>query len=427
MSNFSRRSFIKIAGAAGAATALGSLAYAPRARAAGGHVVVIGGGFGGASCAKYLRRADSGIKVTLIEKQKEFITCPFSNLVLGGLKQMDDITHKFDTLQKKYGVDVVHDTVTEIDPAGKSVKLKSGKSIKYDRLVVSPGISLKWGSIEGYDEKAAEIMPHAWKAGAQTVLLRKQLEAMKDGGVVVMASPPNPFRCPPGPYERASMIAHYLKKHKPKSKILILDAKDKFSKQGLFQAGWQQHYPGMIEWVAGAKGGVVKAVDTKKMIVDALDKHKADVANVIPAQAAGKIAIKAGLADDKGWCPVDPKTFESQKHPGIHVIGDASIAGAMPKSGFAASSQGKICAAAIVAMMRGKTIADVSYVNTCYSIVAPKHGISVAAVYRVTDKGIVAVQGAGGVSPADAPAAFREEEYKYTYGWYDSITADIWG
>ncbi len=430
MSKITRRNFLKIAGAASAAGALG---YASLARAAEGgkgsaRVVVVGGGFGGATCAKYLRRLDPGIAVTLVEPSTKFITCPFSNLVLGGLRTMDSITQNYDGLKKKHGVNVMHDTVTAIDAAGKKVTLKSGKTLSYDRLVVSPGIDFKYDAIPGYSEKAAEVMPHAWKAGPQTLLLQKKLKTMKNGGTFVMVAPPNPFRCPPGPYERASMIAHYFTEHKPKSKIIILDAKDKFSKQGLFEAGWQKLYPGMIEWVSGAKGGVVKAVDVKKMVLDAeLAKHKADVVNFIPAQTAGKIALASGLADDKGWCPVDPKTFESKMHPGVHVIGDSSIAGALPKSGFAASSEAKMCAAAIVAMFKGETPAENSLVNTCYSLIAPKYGISVAGVYRVTEKGITEVEGAGGVSPKDAPDSFRENEAKYTVGWYQSITADIWG
>jgi sulfide dehydrogenase [flavocytochrome c] flavoprotein subunit len=323
-------------------------------------------------------------------------------------------------------VNVVHDTVTAIDAAGKKVTLKSGKILPYDRLVVSPGIDFKWTAIAGYSEQAAAIMPHAWKAGAQTTLLRQKLEVMKNGGLVVMVAPPNPYRCPPGPYERASIIAHYLKEHKPKSKIVILDPKDAFSKQGLFMAGWEKLYPGMIEWVPGAKGGEIVSVNTKTMVVEGkLDKYKAAVVNVIPPQTAGAIALKSGLADDKGWCPVDPKTFESTLHPGIHVIGDAAIAGALPKSAFAANSEAKITASAIAAMFRGESVADASYVNTCYSLLAPNYGISVAGVYRVTDKGIVQIE--GGVSPTDATAGFREDEAKYATGWYASITADTWG
>jgi len=430
MSQLTRRDFLKIAGAVSAA---GMLAHSSLARAAEGgkgtaRVVVVGGGFGGATCAKYLRRLDPGIAVTLVEPSMKFITCPFSNLVLGGLRTMDSITQNYDALRKKHGVNVMHDTVTAIDPAGKKLKFQSGKTLSYDRLVVSPGIDFKWNAVEGYSQKAAQVMPHAWKAGPQTLLLQKKLKAMKNGGTFILVSPPNPFRCPPGPYERASMVAHYLKEHKPKSKIIILDAKDKFSTQDLFQNGWDKLYPGMIEWVSGAKGGTVKSVNPKTMIVDTeLDKHKADVVNFIPAQTAGKIAIASGLANDQGWCPVDSRTFESTLHPGIHVIGDSSIAGALPKSGFAASSEAKMCAAAIVALFKGETPAENSFVNTCYSLLAPKYGISVAGVYRNTENGITEVEGAGGASPKDAPDSFREQEAKYAAGWYASITSDIWG
>lgn len=428
MSRITRRNFLKMAAAAGASTALGAAGVNARAAGKDGkQVVVIGGGFGGATCARHIRRADPGIAVTLVEPNKQFITCPFSNTVLGGLHQMADITQGYDNLRSRHGVNVVHDLVTAIEPANRSVKLKSGVSLKYDRLVVSPGIDFKWEAIAGYSDKASETMPHAWKAGPQTVLLRKQLEAMKDGGVVVMATPPNPFRCPPGPYERASMIAHYLKQNKPKSKILILDAKDAFSKQGLFLDGWAKLYPGMIEWVPAAKGGAVVSVDARKMVVQALDKHKASVANIIPPQKAGAIAAQAGLTNDSGWCPVDPKTFESTIHPGIHVVGDASIAGALPKSGYAAYSEALMCAAAIVAIFKGEHPGDASFVNTCYSLVGPKYGISVAGVYRISDKGITEVAGAGGVSPKDADEATREAEARYAQGWYDSLTADVWG
>lgn len=432
MSKITRRDFLKIAGAASAAGVLG---HAPLAHAAkhgmskgSARVVVVGGGFGGATCAKYLRRLDPGVAVTLVEPSSKFITCPFSNLVLGGLRTMDSITQSFDALKKKHGVNVVHDTVTSIDAAGKKVKLKSGKTLAYDRLVVSPGIDFKYDAIQGYSAKAVEVMPHAWNAGPQTVLLQKKLKAMKNGGTFVIVAPPNPFRCPPGPYERASMVAHYFKEQKPKSKILILDAKDNFAKQGLFEAGWQKLYPGMIEWIPGNRGGTVKSVDVKKMILDAeMAKHKADVVNLIPAQTAGKIALTSGLADDKGWCPVDPVSFESKMHAGVHVIGDSSIAGALPKSGFAATSEAKMCAAAIVAMLKGETPAANSFSNTCYSFVGPKYGISVAGVYNNTEKGITSIEGSGGVSPKDAPDSFREEEAKYAFGWYESIAADSWG
>ena len=429
MGNTTRRNFVLSVGALGAATSVLGWPVIGRAKTAGGRVVVIGGGFGGASCAKYLRRLSTDIDVTLVERDSRFMTCPFSNAVLGGLYDMDFITHGYDALRDKYGVKVVHDSAVDIDADAKKVRLAGGSSLQYDRLVVSPGIDLRWNAIEGYDEAASTTMPHAWKAGEQTTILRRQLEAMPDGGVVIIAPPANPFRCPPGPYERASLIAHYLKKNKPRSKILIYDAKPKFSKQPLFEQGWQALYPGMIEWISESEGGAIDAVDVKAMTVNPTfgDPQKGDVINVIPPQKAGMIAAIAGLADESGWCSVDQRTFESKAHKDIHVIGDASIATPMPKSGFAASSQGKVCATAIVASLSGQEMPDPSYVNTCYSLVGPDYGISVAAVYRLEENGIAAVAGAGGVSPKDADAEFRVAESRYALGWYQSITSDIWG
>jgi sulfide dehydrogenase [flavocytochrome c] flavoprotein subunit len=366
--------------------------------------------------------------VTLIEADTRFVTCPFSNYVIAGMRDIGSITHGYDKLRGG-GVQIVRSTATRIDPAKRNVTLKGGKSLAYDRLVVAPGIDIKWGAIKGYTDVAAVTMPHAWKAGSQTLLLRKQLQAMKNGGTFIIVAPANPFRCPPGPYERASVVAHYFKQHKPRSKILILDAKDAFSKQGLFTDGWQKLYGDMIEWVPAAKGGMVTAVNTKTMTVETEigTQHKGDVVNVISPQTAGRIAKTAGLTDDKGWCPVKPLTFESVKHSGIYVIGDAAIAGAMPKSAFAANSQAKIAAAAIVAELKGGAPAEASYVNTCYSLLAPDYGISVAGVYRVTADGIKEIPNSGGVSPKDADTRFRAEEAKYALGWYASITADIWG
>jgi sulfide dehydrogenase [flavocytochrome c] flavoprotein subunit len=415
-------------GAAGAATSILGWPIASLAGKADGRVVIVGGGFGGASCAKYLSRLAPGLEVTLVERDSRFITCPFSNAVLAGLYDLDYITHGYDALQNMHGVKVVHDSATGIDPGAKTVSLAGGSTLNYDRLVVSPGIDIQWGEIEGYDEAASKRIPHAWKAGSQTLLLRKQLEEMPDGGVVVIAAPRNPFRCPPGPYERASLIAHYLKQAKPRSKLLIYDAKEKFSKQPLFEQGWQALYPGMIEWISESDGGAIEGVDAGNMTVHPTfgEPQKADVINLIPPQKAGEIAHAAGLNGDGAWCPVNQRTFESTVHKDIHVIGDAAIANPMPKSGFAASSQGKVCATAIVAALSGQEMPDPSYVNTCYSLVGPEYAISVAAVYRMGEDGIVAVKGAGGVSPAEATEAFRRNEARYTVGWYQSITSDIW-
>lgn len=429
MSRITRRNFVLSVGAVSAATSALGWPALGQAKVSGGRVVVIGGGFGGATCAKYLRRLSTDIEVTLVERDAKFITCPLSNAVLAGLYDMDFITHDYKALRDEHGVKVVQDSAVDIDPDAKKVRLAGGSTLRYDRLVVSPGIDLRWDAIEGYNEAASATMPHAWQAGQQTMILRRQLEAMPDGGVVIIAAPPNPFRCPPGPYERASLIAHYLKNNKPRSKIRIFDAKPKFSKQPLFEQGWQALYPGMIDWISETEGGAIGGVDVKAMTVKPTfgEPQRGDVVNVIPPQKAGAIAEVAGLTNDSGWCPIDQRTFESRAQKHIHVIGDAAIANPMPKSGYAASSQGKVCATAIVASLSGQEMPEPSYVNTCYSLVGPKYGVSVAAVYRLGDDGIVAVEGAGGVSPKDADAAFRRAESRYAVGWYQSITSDIWG
>jgi sulfide dehydrogenase [flavocytochrome c] flavoprotein subunit len=417
MSKLSRREFIKLAGAA---TSIGVVGIGSAQGKGGAHVVVLGGGFGGATAAKYLKKFDPSIQVTLIEVHKEYATCPASNWVIGGLRPMQSIVFGYDTLASKYGIKVLHDTATQIDAEAKKVKLKGGDTIAYDRLIVSPGIDFRWETIEGYDASVAEKIPHAWKAGPQTVTLKKQLQAMDDGGTVIIAAPPNPFRCPPGPYERASLIAHYLQKNKPKSKVLILDSKPKFSKQGLFTAGWEKLYgygtdKSLIEWVPGPDG-TVSALDPKAMSV---------VAGEIPAQKAGQIAQAAGLVDDSGWCPVDHMTWESLRHNNIHVIGDASIAAkGMPKSGYMANSEAKVCAAAVVDLLNGKPPGTPSWVNTCYSLVGPKYGISVAAVYGVHDGKAGKVKGAGGLSPKGSNTML---EAIYAESWFNNITDDLFG
>jgi len=423
MSKINRRNFIKIAGGAAAVSAIGF----PSIAAAGGkkQVVIVGGGTAGATAAKYIRRADDSVEVTLIEPNEHYYTCYLSNEVLGGHRKLDTLRFGYDGL-RKHGVTVVHDTVIDIDATGRKVTTKGGKSFSYDRCIVAPGISFR-NNIEGYDAAAAEKFPHAWKAGEQTALLRKQLEAMPDGGTVLIAPPPNPFRCPPGPYERASQIASYLKTHKPKSKIVIIDKKDKFSKQGLFTQAWERHYPGMIEWKKAADtGGGIMRVDAKAGTVSTeFDDMKVAVANIIPAQKAGTIAEVAGLTDDSGWCPISGKTFESTLQKGIHVIGDAAIAAPLPKSGYAANSQAKVVAAAVVDLVNGREAGTPSWVNTCYSIVAPDDGISVAMVYNLVDGKVAKVEGSGGLTPMDSSPADRKREVQYAYSWFNNITHDI--
>lgn len=417
----SRRTFLRSAAFGATAAAMSRRAVAQ----ATPRVVVVGGGFGGATCARELKR--SGFDVTLVEASPIYTACPFSNAVIAGLRPIEDQQFKLDAVGQA-GVDIVQQQATRVDPQARRVTLADGSTLTYDRLVLSPGIDIRFDGLPGYDEAASATLPHAWKAGEQTILLRRQLEAMDDGGTVIISAPANPFRCPPGPYERASLIAYYLKTHKPRSKLLILDAKDTFSKQSLFQAAWQELYPGMIEWVSLSLGGKVIEVDAKtRTLVTDFDRHTGDVVNVIPPQRAGAIAQAAGVADRSGWCPIDPVTFESRLQPNIHVIGDASIAGGMPKSAFSANAQGKVCAAAVAGLLRGQMPAAPKLINTCYSLVAPEYGISVAGVYRPVNGVLADVEGAGGVSPAKAPPSFRAQEAAYAEAWFRTITAEVFG
>ncbi|OGT20372.1 MAG: hypothetical protein A2V90_08095 [Gammaproteobacteria bacterium RBG_16_57_12] len=428
MKGISRRRFIELTARLGMAVPLAGLMSGCRSGAGKARVVVIGGGFGGATCARYIRQLDPAIDVTLVERRRRLITCPFSNLVLGGLRNMDDISHGYERLSSQYGIKVIHQEAVDIDPVARRVRLQEGAVLDYDRLVVSPGIDFRWGMIEGYDEAASRIMPHAWEAGEQTTLLRRQLEAMPDGGLVLMSVPEDPFRCPPGPYERASLIAYYLKRHKPRSRIIILDAKERFAKQDLFMEGWKRLYGDMISWVPLTQDGKVVRVNPRDMtIATEFERYRADVINIIPPQFAGAIARRAGLTDKQGWCPVDYGTFESRLHPHIHVIGDACVGDPIPKSGFAANSQGKVCAFAIVALLNDEPVLDPVLANTCYSLLDPDYGISVAGVYRKAGENLVGVEGAGGLSPLSAPASFRAQEAAYTYEWYTSIIKDVLG
>ncbi len=423
-----RRTFIQTLSAAAAVSAIGTPYIA---LGASKKVVVIGGGTGGATAAKYLRLADESIEVTLIEPNKDYFTCYFSNEVISGERELDSIKFGYEGLKKR-GIKVVHDYVTGIDAKAKKVTTKGGESFDYDRCIVAPGVQMKYDTIEGYDESMIEKIPHAWKAGTQTTILRKQLEDMKDGGTFVLVAPPNPFRCPPGPYERASQIAGYFKHHKPKSKVIILDAKPKFSKQGLFVQGWEKFYGygtdnSMIEWRPGPDATVNK-LDAKTLTVtNEFDDVKADVLNIVPAQKAGKIAETAGLTNDSGWCPIALDTFESTIHKNIHVIGDSSIAKGLPKSGYAANSEGKVCAAAVAAMLNGTDVGTPSYVNTCYSIVAKDYGISVASVHKLAKDKSKIIKVSGGLTPKDASDEAHKREVGYANSWLKNITDDIFG
>ncbi len=415
-----RRSFLKGA----AATMLPLPAFA---QGTGPRVVVIGGGFAGASAARFLKRADPKINVTLAEPNRTFTSCPFSNHVIIGLRDPGAQQFGYDKVAAD-GVTLAYAAVTAVDAQKRSVTLADGTALPYDRLVMAPGIDIDWKALPGYDMNAAEVIPHAWKAGEQTLLLRAQLEAMPDGGKVLMSAPATPVRCPTAIYERASLIAYYLKSKKPKSKLIILDAKDSFSQQRNFQNAWKELYPDHLEWVSLSQGGNVTAVEvaTRTLVTD-FDNFEADVANVIPPQKAAAIAQAAGVADRTGWCPVEPLGFESLLVPNIHVIGDAAMTGAMPKAAFAANAQAKVCATAIAALLRGAKPAEPRLINTCYSLVAPDYGISFAEVFKPANNMLVDVENSGGSSAVDAPPAVRRLEAEFAEGWFKTITREVFG
>ncbi len=413
-----RRDFIKFAGAAGAV----SLAGCATPGGGKGRVVVIGGGYGGATAARYLRMWEPGIDVVMVERNEVFTSCPMSNLVLGGSRRIDEIRRTYDGLRRR-GVRVVNDEAATIDAAKKVVRLQRGGELQYDRLIVSPGIDFNFAEIEGY-QAAQERILHAWKAGPQTVALRRQLEEMKDGGVYVLAVPLAPYRCPPGPYERASQVAHYFKQAKPRSKVLILDANpDVTSKGPLFKRAWADLYKGIIEFRGNSK---VVAVDPGAMAVRTdFDTIRGDVLNVVPPQRAGDIAVKAGLiTHNNRWCDVDWRTLESKAVKGVHVLGDATLsAPGMPKSGHMTNQQAKVCAAAVIELMSGRGANPAPVMtNTCYSYVSDSEVIHVASVHQ-WDAGqgtIIPVKGSGGVS-----AARNELEGKYAWAWAQNIWADM--
>lgn len=434
MKGISRRDALKLFSTLGAGaflSACGASVASPnnRNKASAGRVVVVGGGFGGATAAKYLKIADPSLEVTLIEPQKRYYTCPFTNLYLGGLREFNTLGHGYDELKDKYGVTVIHQKASDVDPEGHRLKLEDGSEIKWNRLILSPGIDIRWGALEGYDREAAQKAPHAWQAGPQTHLLKEQLEAMPENGTFILVAPENPYRCPPGPYERVSMVANYCRQHKPQAKILLLDAKDNFSKQGLFMQGWRENYGDMIEWVGLSNDGKVIRVDADKLEVETEfgTIHKADVLNVVPPQKAGFIADRAGVSNESGWVPIQPETFRSQKHEHIYVIGDATEAAPMPKSGFVANNQAKVTARAIVADLRGEDPMPGTWANTCYSVIAPNYGITVANVFEVHDGELREVPGSGGVSPMEVDPSFRQREARYAAAWYAGIAQDTWG
>ena len=418
-----RRDFLKMSATAGAMASLYGCAAGAKA---GGHVVVVGGGYGGATVAKYLRMwSEGGVQVTLVERNPTFISCPISNLVIGGDKTMEDITVSYDNLRNKWGVRVVQDEVLGVDTGKRTVTLAKGGSLSYDRLILSPGVDFMFEQIPGLNNAATQQkILHAWKAGPQTVALRQQLEAMPDGGVYAIAIPKAPYRCPPGPYERACLVANYFKKAKPKSKVVILDAnEDVQSKKPLFMKAWADLYKGMIEYRNNSEVKDVEVASNTAILE--FDQFKADVLNVIPPMRAGNIAAKSGLKlVNNRWVDINWLSMESTSTPGVHVLGDAIFpAPTMPKSGHMANQHGKLAAAAILNLLAGQEPNPAPVVmNTCYSFVDSKNVIHVASVhqYDAATKLVQPVKGAGGVS-----AARNELEGKVALAWAKNIWADM--
>ncbi len=417
-----RRQLLQAGSAAGA---LG-LAGCASIGGSGAKVVVVGGGYGGATAAKYVRMwSDYGIDVTLVEPNAAFVSCPISNLVIGGSKTLGDITTPYDNLEKRHGVKVVKDYVTSIDPEKRMIKLASGGELPYDRLILSPGIDFMLEGLPGLRQPGAQDkVLHAWKAGPQTVALRRQLQAMPDGGVYALTIPLAPYRCPPGPYERACQVAHYFSKAKPKSKVLILDENDDVTSKGpLFKKAWAERYKGIVEY--RSKHKVVDVdVATNTLKFEFNDDIKASVLNVLPPMRAGEVAVKTGLATaNRRWCEVDFLTFESKAAKNIHVLGDAiQVAPLMPKSGHMANQHGKTCAAAVVALITGKPVNPLPiYNNTCYSFVSDEDVVHVASVHRydAAQKTMLTVPGSGGVSTMAS-----ELEGRYAMAWARNIWAD---
>ncbi|MGC1506468.1 MAG: NAD(P)/FAD-dependent oxidoreductase [Sulfitobacter sp.] len=417
-----RRVFMGTSAAAAATLA------APTVFAAGHgkpRVVVVGGGAGGATAARYIAKDSKGeIDVTLIEPTRMYYTCFFSNLYLGGVKEFDDLGHSYGGLAAG-GVNVVHDWATGVDREAKTVALAGGGSLPYDKLILSPGIDFVDGAVEGWDLSAQNAMPHAYKGGSQTELLKAQLMAMPEGGTFAMVAPPNPYRCPPGPYERVSMVAHYLKANNPTAKIIVADPKAKFSKQALFQEGWANHYAGMVDWIGEDFGGGNVSVDPNAMTVT-IDGEvtNVDVCNVIPAMKAGRIAELAGVTDGN-WAPVNAADMSSKADGDIYVLGDAAHQGDMPKSGFSANSQAKVCANAVRGALTGSKVFPAKFSNTCWSLIDTDDGVKVGATYEATDEKIAKVDGF--ISATGESADLRRATYEESEGWYAGITADMFG
>lgn len=394
-------------------------------RTAAARIVVVGGGYGGATAARYLKLADPGLDVTLIHRDHTYLSCPGANEVIAGIRPARSLVRDHNSLVRRYGIRLLRAEVAAVDAERKRIRLTDRSVVPFDRAILAPGIGFRWEEWDGYDVEASRWAVHAWQSGAQVERLRAQIRAMRAGGVVVVLAPPNPYRCPPGPYERASLMAHYLKRHDPRAKILIIDSKTQFSKQALFQRGWSDLYPGMIDWLSASAEGSVERIDARRRIVHTeFGEHRADVLNVIPPQKAGTLAATSGLTDKSGWCPVDPRTFASTLAPDVHVIGDACNAAPMPKSAFAANSQAKICAGAVAALVAGRPPGLPSLINHCYSFLAPDYAISVTGVYEYSARegGLAAT--ATGETPMDGD---RRLEARQARAWQRNFRLDVFG
>ncbi|MGQ0698047.1 MAG: FCSD flavin-binding domain-containing protein [Panacagrimonas sp.] len=409
---------------AGMAAALPLRGFAQQAPAA--RVVIVGGGFGGASCARTLRKVAPDIEVTLIEPRAYFFTGPSTNAAIASVCAEGDIVRGPQRLADE-GVRWIRQRATALDPVAREVRTEDGTRHKADRIVLSPGIAMRWDRIAGLDARTSEQMPHAWLGDTQVSNLRRRVEALRDGATIAVAAPANPYRCPPGPYERASLLAWRLSATAKRCKILVLDAKDDFTKRALFQLGWDTLYPGMVEWVPRAAGGEVLEADAARgrLKLQNGSRVRVDLASVIPPQRAADIAHTSDLVDESGWCPVAPVNFESTRHAGVHVIGDASIAQPMPKSAFSANSQGKLVALAIAADVYGQPAPEPRLVNTCYSLLAPDYAISVGGLYGVIADRMSSLS--DGTSPLSATRDWRAREALYAHDWYEQITRDTFG
>jgi sulfide dehydrogenase [flavocytochrome c] flavoprotein chain len=410
-----RRSFLGLSGGAAGGMLLSGWSRAQATAAASAKVLIVGGGFAGSSCALQLRRLNPGMQVTLVDPDEIYMTCPMSNGALVGQRDMQSLRVARQGLVRG-GAVYVRDQVVALDTGARRARLAGGGELSYDRVVLATGIRMLWGKPAGYTETAAQRMPHAWQAGVQTEILAAQIRALPDGGVIAISVPAGPMRCPPGPFERASLIAAHLRPRNPRCKILIFDANNRFPRQDDFIAAWQALYPGMIEWISVVDGGAVQRVDPQRMmVVSSAGEHRVDIANIIPPQAPAQLAVQAGLASDHGWCPVQPLTFESTLSEHAYVIGDSCIADPMPKAASAAHSQALQCAAAISASLAGLEVAPAVLDSVCYSSLSSKTALSIHGRYRAGTLGIEQLPAAPEVKASPAEEAERAEAwYRHT-------------